>query len=152
LDRGTSLTRFQIVIDAKNPVPLVKFWTQALGYVVEPPPIGFSSWKDFLKKIGVREEELFDGPDSIIDPDGKGPRIWFHVVPETKRCKNRLHFDICASGGFDVAMRIRKERVEAEVSRLINIGATRLETLEEPGLDHYAVAMADPEDNEFDVN
>jgi Glyoxalase-like domain len=146
------LTRFQIVIDAKNPARLVEFWSQALDYVEEPPPKGFSSWVDFYRRIGVPKDELTEETDSIIDPNGKGPRIWFHVVPESKTCKNRLHFDLGVSGGFGVPMNIRKERVEAEAARLIKIGATRLETLEEAGLEHYAVAMADPEDNEFDVN
>ena len=46
----------------------------------------------------------------------------------------------------------RRERVEAEAARPELLGATRLHTLAEDGLDHYAVAMADPEGNEFDVN
>ena len=140
------------MIDCKDAGRLVNFWRQALGYVEEPPPKGFSTWKDYYMKIGVPEEELTEEFDSIVDPDGKGPRIWFHVVPESKICKNRLHFDLSVSGGFGVPMNIRKERVEAEAARLVKIGATRLETLEEPGLEHYAVAMADPEDNEFDIN
>ncbi len=146
------MKKFQIVIDAKDPARLVKFWTQALGYVPEAPPKGFSSWEDWRKKIGLRDEELTAGTDSIVDPDDKGPRIWFHVVPESKTCKNRLHFDLGVSGGFGVPMNIRRERVEAEAARLMQIGATRLETLEQAGLEHYAVAMADPEDNEFDIN
>jgi Glyoxalase-like domain len=146
------LARFQIVIDAKNPARLVSFWSQALGYVPEPPPKGFSSWAVYWKRIGVREEELTEEPDSIVDPDNKAPRIWFHAVPEAKTCKNRLHFDLGVSGGFGVPMSTRRERVEAEAARLVKIGATRLETLEEEGLEHYAVAMADQEDNEFDIN
>ena len=31
-------------------------------------------------------------------------------------------------------------------------GATIVRALEEEGLDHYAVAMTDPEGNEFDIN
>ena len=31
-------------------------------------------------------------------------------------------------------------------------GATRLGALTDEGLDHYAVAMLDPEGNEFDIN
>jgi Glyoxalase-like domain len=146
------LRRFQIVIDAKEPARLAKFWCQALGYVVEPPPEQFSSWTDFYTKIGVPKEDFTEGPDSIVDPDGNGPRIWFHVVPESKISKNRLHIDIGVSGGYGVPMKLRKELVEAEAARLLKIGATRLETLEQEGLEHYAVAMADPEDNEFDIN
>jgi hypothetical protein len=70
LENGSTLLRkFQIVIDAKDPVRLVDFWTKALGYVVEPPPKGFSSWVDFYRKIGLQEEELTEGPDCIVDPE-----------------------------------------------------------------------------------
>ena len=74
-------------------------------------------------------------------------------MPESKIRKNRLHFDLSVSVGlFGIPMNIRRERVEPEASRLIKISATGLETLEQERLEHYAVAMADPEDNEFDVN
>lgn len=49
-------------------------------------------------------------------------------------------------------LEVRKQRVEAEADRLVHLGATRLETGFEEGLDHYAVAMLDPEGNEFDIN
>ena len=32
------------------------------------------------------------------------------------------------------------------------LGATRRRTILEEGLDHYAVALTDPEGNEFDIN
>jgi hypothetical protein len=34
----------------------------------------------------------------------------------------------------------------------VSLGARRLHTVVEEGLDHYGVAMADPEGNEFDIN
>jgi hypothetical protein len=34
----------------------------------------------------------------------------------------------------------------------IGLGATLVAVLQEEGLDHYAVAMKDPEGNEFDIN
>ena len=46
----------------------------------------------------------------------------------------------------------RRELVEAEAARLVALGATRLHAIVEEGLDHYAVAMTDPEGNEFDIN
>ena len=46
----------------------------------------------------------------------------------------------------------RAERVGAEAQRLADLGATMVAVLVEPGLDHYAVAMKDPEGNEFDIN
>jgi hypothetical protein len=144
--------RFQLVVDVRDAVREATFWEAALGYQPEPPPDGFDSWKAFYRRIGVPESELPDGADSIVDPTGRGPRIWFHVVPEPKTCKNRLHLDLGVSGGFGVPMNVRRERVEAEAERLAKLGAARLETLEVPGLEHYAVAMADPEGNEFDIN
>jgi hypothetical protein len=64
-----------------------------------PVPDGFATWNDFYRELGVPEEELVDGADRISDPDGHGPGIWFHVVPDAKVVKNRLHLDIHASGG-----------------------------------------------------
>ena len=144
--------KFQIVIDVHDVSREVAFWSRALGYVPEPPPAGFGSWGEFYRRIGLPPEDQSDEPDSIVDPKGAAPRIWFHRVEESKTCKNRLHFDIGASGGFGVPMPERRARVEAEVARLVSLGAARLETYEESGVDHYAVGLSDPEGNEFDVN
>jgi hypothetical protein len=92
------------------------------------------------------------GADSIIDPAGAGPRIWFQVVPDTKTVKNRLHLDIHASGARSLPLATRKQRVDADADRLSNLGATIVGALSEEGIDHYAVAMKDPEGNEFDIN
>jgi hypothetical protein len=100
----------------------------------------------------VPEDELGLGADCITDPDGLGPRIWFQVVPERKAVKNRLHLDIGASGGRAVPIQTRKQRVDAEASRLAGLGALLVGVLDTEGLDHYAVAMKDPEGNEFDIN
>ena len=149
--------RFQLVIDCQNPELLARFWAAALGYVLEPPPEGFATWDDFWRDLGVPEDELGLGPDSIADPDGAGPRIWFHAVPDTKGVKNRLHFDVHASGGRlpldrGIPLATRRERVDAEARRLAELGATITGALDAGGLDHYAVGMQDPEGNEFDIN
>jgi hypothetical protein len=143
---------YQLVIDCTSPEPLAHFWAAALHYVIQPPPTGFDSWDDFYRSIGVPEAELGVGADSIEDPKGEGPRIWFQIVPEKKSIKNRIHIDVNASGGRGSSLDIRRERVEAEAERLVALGATRLRTIAEEGLDHYAVAMTDPEGNEFDIN
>ncbi|MEP7020281.1 MAG: VOC family protein [Pseudonocardiales bacterium] len=52
----------------------------------------------------------------------------------------------------DVPLSTRGELVDTEVQRLTELGATAVRVLQQDGLDHYAVAMADPEGNEFDVN
>jgi hypothetical protein len=144
--------RFQLVIDCREPESLARFWAAALGYEFEPPPEGFATWDDYWRDVGVREEELGLGQDRIIDPDGSGPRIWFQVVPEPKAVKNRLHPDISVSGGRAVPIETRRQRVDAEAERLAGLGASYVRVLSEEGLDHYAIAMQDPEGNEFDIN
>jgi hypothetical protein len=144
--------KFQVVIDCKEPARLTQFWASALAYEIEPPPKGFASWDDYWRDVGVPEDELGSGPDRLVDPSGGGPGIWFQQVDETKTVKNRLHFDLRVSGGRNVSLETRRERVEAEAARLSLLGATRLQALFEEGVDHYAVAMLDPEGNEFDIN
>jgi Glyoxalase-like domain len=144
--------KFQVVIDCLDPARMCQFWTKALGYEIASPPEGFGSWDDYYRDIGVPEDELGSGPDRLIDPSGAGPAIWFQVVDEAKTVKNRVHFDLGVSGGRSVPLETRKERVEAEADRLCHLGARRIDVLFEIGVDHYAVAMLDPEGNEFDIN
>lgn len=144
--------RFQLVIDCAEPEPLARFWAAALEYELEPPPEGFASWDDYYRDLGVPEDELGVGADCIVDPSGQGPRIWFQVVPERKTTKNRLHLDISVGGGRAVPIETRRQRVDAEAARLTDLGAVLTAALYTEGLDHYAVAMRDPEGNEFDVN
>ena len=115
-------TRFQLVIDCTDPEPLARFWATALGYVLEPPPDGFSSWDDWRRDIGLPDSELGGGVDSIIDPSGHGPRIWFRVEPDAKVVKNRLHLDIHVSGSRSDPLATRKQRVDAEAQRLTGLG------------------------------
>ena len=77
------------------------------------------------------------------------------VVQDRKTITNRLHFDIKASGDWSLPFKVRKERVHAEAKRLIALGATLVDPLEdedEDGTGPYAVALRDPEGNEFDIN
>lgn len=146
------MPRFQLVIDCADPDLLARFWAEALHYDLEPAPDGFDTWDDYYRDLGLGEEDLGIGEDSIVDPHGGGPRIWFQRVPEGKTVKNRLHLDIAAGGDRSVPIQTRRARVDAEAQRLVALGATLVRGLGEPGLDHYAVAMTDPEGNEFDVN
>jgi hypothetical protein len=143
---------FQLVIDCTDPDRLACFWAAALGYQLEPPPAGFAAWDDYWRDAGVPEDDLGIGVDRIVDPDGCGPRIYFQVVPESKTVKNRFHIDVHASGGRAVPIETRRRRVDAEARRLADLGATMVGVLPLEGIDHYAVAMKDPEDNEFDIN
>jgi hypothetical protein len=147
-------TKFQIVIDCADPNRLAQFWAAALEYQIAPPPAGFTTWRSFWLSKGVPEWEAGDGGDRITDPSGAGPAIWFQQVSDVKAVKNRVHLDINASGGFAVPMPMetRRKRIDVEAERLAAIGATVLGALEETGVDHYAMAMQDPEGNEFDIN
>src|SRR5689334_24401315 len=134
--------RFQLVIDCADPDRLARFWAAALGYVLEPPPEGFATWDDWRREVGFPDDELGIGADSIIDPRGEGPRIWFHVVPEAKVVKNRVHLDVHAGGGSgatdrSVPLATRRMRVDDEARRLTALGATATGALGGDGLDHY---------------
>jgi len=144
----------QIVFDCADPARLVQFWAEALGYVVEPPPDGFGTWNEYWLHIGVPASELptdSDAADSIVDPAGVGPRVFFQIVPEGKSVKNRLHLDLKISGGRAVPLPERRARIEAEAARLEALGASRVRALSTEGLDHYGVVLQDPEGNEFCV-
>lgn len=144
---------FQLVIDCADPGRLVRFWAEALGYRVTDPPQGFATWRDYYLSIGVPEHELGDGDcaDRLVDPKGAGPDVWFQIVPEPKTIKNRLHLDLRVSGGRAVPLATRRERIDAEVVRLVALGAKKIHVPGGEELDHYGVLMNDPEGNEFCV-
>jgi len=76
----------------------------------------------------------------LLPPDQQtGPQLLLQGVPEPKTGKNRMHLDI------------HTPDIEAEASRLIDLGATRVqpEALSEHGSNW--VLMHDPEGNEFCV-
>jgi hypothetical protein len=141
-------TSVQVVIDCADPARLAEFWAVALGYRQQDPPAGFASWPAFLAAQGIPESE-WNSANAVVDPDGRGPRLFFQRVPEAKVVKNRVHLDLNAGGGLATPLVERKERVNAEVSRLVTAGATRLREVEERGA--YHVVMQDPEGNEFCV-
>jgi len=68
-----SVRTFEIAIDAVDPALLRPFWVSALGYV---------------------EHVTAEGAVDLVDPEGRGPTIWFQRVPEAKTVKNRVHLDI----------------------------------------------------------
>jgi hypothetical protein len=143
-------TRIQITIDCADPGLLVRFWAQAVGYVVPPAPDGFVTWTDWYRHIGVPEDELGDGGDDrLIDPDGVGPALWFQPVPEAKTVKNRIHLDLDVGGGRQTPLPPRRARVESAASRLVQAGAARLRTLDGEAEGHFGIVLADPEGNEF---
>ena len=141
--------RLQVVFDCEDPGSLSKFYADALHYKLQDPPAGFSSWAAWLKAQGIPEAE-WNSASAIVDPDGRGPRIYFQQMDTPKLGKNRLHIDINASGGLRIPLPERKSQVDKEVERLLTLGAAKDHELDE-GRGEYCVIMLDPEGNEFCV-
>ena len=141
-------TSVQVVFDCADPDRLATFWATALGYKKQDPPDGYSSWQDWLAAQEI-PEDLWNSASAVIDPDGVGPRLYFQRVPESKIVKNRVHLDLNVGGGRSAPSDERRKHVDAEVERLIEAGATKVQAHEDR--DERWVVMYDPEGNEFCV-
>jgi hypothetical protein len=139
-------TTFQLSFDAADPPALARFWCEALGYISEPPPDGFASWEDWLVTMKIPEDR-WTSVAALVDPDGSRPRIYIQRVPEPKTAKNRMHLDVNCGGERGTAPEVRRSSVDAEVERLVNLGAVKVNEGGEFG--EYHVVMRDPEGNEF---
>ncbi len=137
----------QITFDCADPGALAGFWAEVLGCKVEDPPEGFDTWPDALTAWGVPEDQ-WNSRSAIVDPDGKGSRIFFQQVPEGKTAKNRLHLDVRVAPGLRGDDRMAA--LESEADRLEALGATRFKRFEPDGrLEAGFIVMQDPEGNEF---
>ncbi|PPK68569.1 VOC family protein [Actinokineospora auranticolor] len=84
-------------------------------------------------------EECAPGDEEAYVVPPEGPTLYFSKVPEPKVVKNRVH--LCLTPDI---------RREAEVDRLLAIGATLVDDRRTPDGKGWAV-LADPEGNEFCV-
>ena len=132
--------RFGVTIDCRHPTSLAPFWCALLGYVEDPPPEGYQSWRDYDAANGVSAAEA-DSGCTIIDPEGILPRIYFQQVPEAKTVKNRVHLDVVASD------RHRWADVTAAADRAVAFGGAVVRESGDP--DDRFITLADPEGNEF---
>jgi hypothetical protein len=137
----------QITFDCADPHALAGFWIEVLGYRYDDPPPGYATWDDALDAMGVPPERRNDA-SAAVDPEGRGPRLWFQRVPEGKTAKNRVHVDVRAAEGLTGDERMAA--LEAKAERLVGLGATRVRRFE-PGQAMSAgfLVMLDPEGNEF---
>lgn len=94
---------------------MARFWAAALGSDVD--------------------EESTEEKSFVEAPGWGGPNMWFVRVPEAKSAKNRMHFDL----------RSRDGAIDAEVARLVALGATV------HAVHEALTVMLDPEGNEFCV-
>ncbi len=81
-----------------------------------------------------------DDPYDVRSGTGLGRRLLFQQVVEPKTVKNRLHIDVHTEPG----------QREEEVARLVRLGASVLDTIEEPSGSWQV--LLDPEGNEFCVH
>ena len=145
--------RTQVVFDAAEPHALAAFWAEALHYEQEDLD-AFISGLVNAGHVPVEYTIEIDGqrrwrslaslrhPDDPVDERGagKGRRILFQAVPETKTVKNRVHLDLLFG----------PEDHDAEVERLLALGATVVSVHD--GDESKWTLLVDPEGNEFDVS
>ncbi len=139
----------QVTFDALDPPALAEFWRAALGYVEPPPPDGFESWEHWALDMEIPEES-WDDARAIEDPDGDGPRIFIQRVPESKTAKNRVHLDVTVSERSS-SNDERRAAIDAEVERLIGLGAAHVADFDQADAQGIWTVMTDPEGNEFCV-
>ena len=135
----------QVVIDCSSPHELADWWADALGWQVEPQDESFI--RRMVQTGAADESDTTTHKGALVwklgaalnSPDPDRPRLLFQESREPKQGKNRVHLDV----------RVGPERQEAEVARLLALGATELWRASQGP---YAwVTMADPEGNEFCV-
>ena len=115
-----------VSVDCEDALAVARFWSAALGRPVDPDPSN-----DFAA-IGMAEHRDTQGWRL-----GGDPTCLFARVPEAKTAKNRMHLDLTAPDR------------EAEVARLVALGATRVADMDEWG--YQWTVLQDPEGNEFCV-
>ena len=90
--------------------------------------------------LGYRAGQASTGPYRSLQPEsGAGIDVLLQRVPDVKRQKNRLHLDL------------RTPDLEAEVRRVLGLGATLLTSQPVTEDGWYWHILADPDGNEFCV-
>jgi 4a-hydroxytetrahydrobiopterin dehydratase len=107
-----SLRAVQLAIDTHVGADVLPFWRALLGYADE-------------------------GPEDLVDPQGRWPSIWFQAMDEPRTERNRIHVDVS----------VPHDQAEARVAAAVAAGGRVIN-------DRFAPAwwtLADPEGNEADV-
>lgn len=141
----------QITVDCDDPHAQAAFWAAALGYLIEDAhdlveavlAAGYADReRDTIEVDGRSAWRALVGikhPDDVRGPRGTGRRILFQAVPDRAPGKNKWHLDL----------NVGRDRIDAEVARLTELGATEQYRIDEPSGFH--TTMADPEGNLFCV-
>ena len=123
-----------ITFACEDPGALAEFWAGAVGYDIEEAP------PDLIEAIETEGGDL-NAAAVAVDPAGRGPRLFFKKMPRSSPEHIPIHLDLDA------------EDRETEVRRLVELGATVVETKTEttgPYTETWTV-MHDPEGNGFCV-
>lgn len=133
----------QITIDCADPHALVTFWSAALGYDTEDhtevvrPLLDAGRLPEAAVRRGGGGRLGFADLAACRDPEGRRPRLLLQREATPKGTKNRLHLDV----------QVGADRVDQEVERLLQIGATRAWESADRGV--RCVTLRDPEGNEL---
>ena len=117
-----------VTIDCEDALIVARFWSAALAR-----PLDANASSEFAS-IAMPEHRDTTGWSLAGDDT---PTWLFAKVPELKRAKNRMHVDLAAPDQ------------QAEVARLVELGATRIADMDEWG--YRWTVLQDPEGNEFCV-
>lgn len=119
-----------ITFACEDPLRVAAFWAAATGYGhVEVPP----------ERLAEIDAVVEPGTWAVLQaPDRAGPRLVFHKRPKSPTEHIPIHLDLSA------------DDVEAEVERLLALGATIAERKIDP-FGAPLVVMRDPEGNGFCV-
>lgn len=123
-----------ITFACEDPTALAEFWAATLDYVMEElPPELEAAWRDAGRDPNAAA--------AIVDPDDKGPRLFFKKMNKTETDSMPIHLDLNTTDR------------EATVRRLVELGAKKRETKSQqtgPLTETWTV-MEDPEGNGFCV-
>jgi 4a-hydroxytetrahydrobiopterin dehydratase len=108
----TRVQTVQVAIDRLVAADVQPFWRAALGY-----------------------QEA--GDDDLVDPQGRGPSIWFQQMDEPRTARNRIHVDIS----------VPHDQAEARIAAAIAGGGNLVSDANAPAW----WTLADAEGNEADV-
>jgi catechol 2,3-dioxygenase-like lactoylglutathione lyase family enzyme len=131
-----------IVIYADDPPALARFWCDVFGY---PYSEFTGELRATLLASGLTEDDLARR-GLAEDPDGRGPRMFFHHADSPKSGRNRMHIDVTVDrpeGSSEV--------LDAEKDRIVALGASVARLVEQtwgPWPERYW-QLRDPEGNEF---
>ncbi len=66
-------TRYELAIDTVDPDAIREFWRVGMGY-----------------ELSVDQ----DGTTELVDPRGRGPKLWFQHMEPPRTERNRIHLDV----------------------------------------------------------